>query len=259
MKVTAKIFIICLVVVAGWFVFANRVNITPKPSGLPNVMTPVPVLVPLATPAPVVVPPVLEPVQKVPSTCEAWEIIPAVCVGSVTAKLTESDLISIFGKETVKNDEIHLGEGEYTYGTRVFADDTDKALNIVWTNRAHEQIAEVRVVGKKWRAKNGIGIGTKLTEIEKVNGKPFAMVGFRFDGEGSITGWNNGALQTEGEYLKLAFKDPGFGDGMLTKQERDSLSGSKYFPSSNPVLQKTNPYIDFVTIVWNQYDYAQTK
>jgi hypothetical protein len=260
MKVTAKIFIVCLAVAVGWVVFEHRVDVAPKPSSESKVMTPVPVLEPqLATPAPAVVPPVFEPTQKIPATCEAWEIIPTVCVGSVTARLTESDLTAIFGKETIKNEEIHLAETEYTYGTRVFADDEDKALNIVWTNRAHEQIAKVLVLGKKWRTKSGIGIGTKLTEIEKINGKPFTMVGFRFDGEGSITGWNDGALQAEGNYLELAFKDPGFADGMLTKQERDSLTGDKYFPSSNPVLQKTNPYIDYVAIVWNQYDYAQTK
>ncbi len=154
--------------------------------------------------------------------------IPGQKVGLITATSTEADIIKAYGQENVVRKEIGLNEGETAQGTIVFPD-SDKQLIIEWKeDQVYQKIARIRIEGEKapWKLKQGgIGIGTSLAELEKVNGKAFHFYGFEWDYAGLCNDWQEGNLANT--QLKL-FLTPSNPEAIYP-----DLLGDEKFPSTH--------------------------
>jgi hypothetical protein len=173
-----------------------------------------------------------------------WLIIPGKSFGKVTATTTREELDKLYGKENVKDEELHVGEGFYEKGTVLFPSDKLKRAEIFWQeNQFGHKISLIRLNEEKslWHTPEGITIGTPMKTLEKLNGGPFEMSGFGWDygGNANIGSDKPGPLQgisvrlTEGNYEDLEKK--------LTAKEIGSVQGDKIILTSDPVLQKINP------------------
>lgn len=173
-------------------------------------------------------------------------IIPGVRVGDIAEKSSETDLKKSYGGAEVIEFEVTLGEGETEMGTVVFPKDGKKRIEILWfepKTKINPKRIQISGEASVWHTSDGISIGTDLKKLEKINGKSFRLSGFNWDYSGTVSSWNEGALQKpfheKGRIiLRLAPTDKFTGNSEIHK-----VSGDREFLSSNQVMQKINPSV----------------
>jgi hypothetical protein len=117
--------------------------------------------------------------------------------GDFSPDTTLPDLQRRFGASNVKAQEIPGAEGESFRGVLLFSDDPTRRATIYFQDQqnllglAMVSIDEDR---SQWRLASGIGIGTPLSEVRRINGKPFTFSGFDWDYGGTIIDWHGGKL-----------------------------------------------------------------
>jgi len=188
-----------------------------------------------------------------------WLIVPGVRVGPVTASTVRGDLQRLFPKDTVSDQELELDEGMVFPATMVARGTPSESLAIVWTDKsagAHPKQVFVcrgrrRGVCKYHAPVPGgdIAAGTRLSELEALNGKSFTIQGFGFGYGGSVLSWDDGKLQQVdcNSTLSLAIDGERDRDGDLTmdlsEAERGTFSGSRPVSSTTAALRKLNPAV----------------
>jgi hypothetical protein len=129
-------------------------------------------------------------------TSNPYELRFACDSASFAPTITADQLVRRFGAQNVTSDSIYLGEGESQRGTILFAGNSEKRLEIVWQDTATQRFPSfIRVqghTGSLWTTAEGITLTTRLRTLERLNGKPFRLAGFGFDGSGNVTSWSGG-------------------------------------------------------------------
>jgi hypothetical protein len=95
-------------------------------------------------------------------------------------------------------------EGDYNEGTILFAAIPDARLEILWKDRQGKRVPDwVSIRGKqsRWRTPTGISLGTDLQTIERLNTRPFRLLGFGTDVSGTGMSWSGGAVAAETQAL----------------------------------------------------------
>ena len=173
--------------------------------------------------------------------------------GSITPTTTETDLQRMYRPENIKNGEIQIGEGEVESGTVVFPDDPLKRIEVLWADPEKRVPKSVYVGGiynaayadkSLWRTTYGITLGTTLSELERINRKPFRLAGFDWDYSGTVLSWNSGVLEgvfgSEGR--KKVFLRLGYSSDPVPPEHR-AVQGDRSFSSGHPAMQKINPHV----------------
>ena len=88
-----------------------------------------------------------------------------------------------FGDEHVETAPVPWGgaEGDYNEGTVLFGKDPSARIEIFWRDVAGKRNPEwvsVRDKRSRWQTPAGVTIGTVLQALEKLNGRPFRLLGF---------------------------------------------------------------------------------
>ena len=167
-----------------------------------------------------------------------------------------SDLDRFFPKEAIEDDELELDEGMLQPATFVNRKTPSEALAIVWAGRGPQSHpSEIflcrghRREACRWRVEGGIGTGTRLVELEAMNGKPFTVFGFGWDYGGNALSWDGGKLEKLDcggrVVLTLDGERNRRGEllGGLTPEEVRSISGYKSVSSAEPAMRKLNPAV----------------
>jgi len=176
-------------------------------------------------------------------------------VGQIKANTSEQDLIEIYGKANVVRDSFLEGEGEYVNETILFPN-TKNELQIIWKdaeNLKSPYVITYRKPNADWKTDNNICIGTTLKELERINGKEFIILGFGWDYGGTIIDWNGGKIAKTNKLAseldliaRLSYSDK----VKLNDSELEEISGDKEIKTSNKILQKMNPKIYEIIIVF---------
>jgi hypothetical protein len=197
-------------------------------------------------------------------------IVPGVRIGPVTRTGTEISLIELLGRDAVQQN-VEFGEGDSQPGLVIYKDDPTRRLEIVWNRDVPAHPWYVFICRSdltappppcRWRTADGVGMGTTLKELERLNGKPFRMVIWGADAGGNVVSFDGGALASfDGGFqrepwnsdrliLKLEPRTDEKGNDIpkLSDEEKAQVyDGEKIVASSRPVLQKMNPYVAEVT------------
>ncbi|WP_130020251.1 hypothetical protein [Emticicia agri] len=199
--------------------------------------------------------------QKVDSTALAdsseaivsnWECIPGEKAGLITSGSSEQQLINKLGKANVSvHDTIYGAEGMFSIGTIIYKGTPNEA-HITWKDTlnfkdpAYVEIGFVEP-GKEnevqWYVTNGVKVGTKLTELEQINGKPFNFSGFGWDYGGSVVDWNGGKLMNADSTSYLSIILAYDYENQALSSVAEKVMGDQSFESKNPHAQKLNPFV----------------
>ncbi len=168
----------------------------------------------------------------------------------VHATDTEATLRARYGARNVASERIHLGEGETVPGTVLFPNDSSRRLTVVW----NDTIARTRptrvTVGSgqtRWFVIPGVSIGTSLSELERMNGRPFKLFGFSWDYAGTVSAWEGGRLDSlwrggpENKVLVWLRLRPDSA-GYESEHSRE-VAGDRVFSSSHPAMRALNPRV----------------
>ena len=193
--------------------------------------------------------------QTAPSSND-WLVVPGQRVGPVSAMTVRANLPGIFVANEIEDDEIELDEGQVFPATLIAKKVPSEALAIIWSGKgpgAHpKQIFLCRGLRRgacRWHTSAGISEGTRLDELEKLNGKSFTISGFGANYGGNVQSWDGGSLESLecGGRLTLTLDGERQRGGPLavelTADERHSITGDKPVPSSAPAMRKVNPAV----------------
>lgn len=204
-------------------------------------------------------------------------VIPGVRVGPVTRTSTEASLIELLGRDATRQD-VDSGEGNTEPGLVIYPGDPARRLEIVWNHDIPARPWYVSICRSglnappppcRWRTAEGVGMGTTLNELERLNRRPFTMVRWGTDAGGNVVSFDGGALASFGGgfepeqwnsarlLLRLEPRTDERGNNIrkLTNEEETQVYGSdNILPSSHPVLQKMNPYVAEFTEIFPRGD-----
>ena len=190
-----------------------------------------------------------------------WIIVPGERVGRITAATTATDLISVYGATNVRNEEVYLGEGFSEMGTGLYLSDESKTLRILWQDPEEKaRPASIQITGATsvWKTEAGITLGTPLTKVQELNGKPFKLFGFEWDYGGTLSDGNNGNIKGLAHedpekgflpaYLSLTFQPDYEGKPDFPQEKMRQVSGDTEFSSDHPVMQELDPLVYSITV-----------
>ena len=107
------------------------------------------------------------------------------CEGAFARDTTHAKLVAAFGAKNVAFKEVDAAEGSKGRATVLFDDDPTKRIVVFWHDEKRTRPSMIKVSAPSlWVGPGGIGNGMKLTDVEKLNGKPFKLAGFDWDGGG---------------------------------------------------------------------------
>jgi len=193
---------------------------------------------------------------QTPPPANDWTLVPGLRVGPIKAGTVRADLLHFFPREAVVDDEIELDEGMLQPATLIYKDDPSQSLAISWDakgRQAHpKQIFVCRGLRRgecRWQIEGDIQFGTRLKQLESVNGGPFTLSGFGFNYGGNVLSWEGGKLAKLdcGGRLVLTLDGERSGPARyavrMSPQELHAVRGDRPISSSTPAMRKLNPAV----------------
>lgn len=170
-------------------------------------------------------------------------IVPKERVGSIEAGIDHEGLVRRLGEAQVIKDEIPLGDGESVSGTVLYPNSNNEIM-IYWQNADFTKIRQVVITkpGGDWHTGQGIHIGTSIEEVNRINGRPFELMGFDWEYSGTTLNWQSGHLDSS---VKLSFDYSG------EISVYPFLLGDKVISSDNSSLLKLNPKVRRISVSFN--------
>lgn len=99
------------------------------------------------------------------------------------------------GKSNVREQALDGAEGETLAGWVVYPDDPTRTADVFLDEaNAHPTMLRIRAPESLWTRADGIRIGLGSTELQAMNGKPFAFYGFEWDYGGAVSDFHGGRL-----------------------------------------------------------------
>jgi hypothetical protein len=211
--------------------------------------------VPKPTPAPAIAtaPPDENPVSITRPPAPARPAEPAravVCSGAFAKNSGHLKLAQSFGVHNVEFTEVSGDDGSTLMASVLFPNDPKRRLEVLWDDDTLRSGTRMIVIDGEstWSAQKGLHLGLPLAALEKVNGKPFKLMGFEQNGMAIVSDWNGGALDllTDGCKVGVQFKpDPKVPAGVL-----GAAGSDKEFASSDPAIRAAKPTIGEIIVAY---------
>lgn len=184
---------------------------------------------------------------------EEWRIAVAGADGAVGASTTHAQLARRFAG-AIADTMIHMGEGQFAPGTVVHATDPLRRLEVVWQDGERARPWRMQVSGDStlWVIGPGITLGTRLAELERLNGRSLTLTGFGWDYGGTVMGWEQGALEQallggNGRVILRLAVAPGEGGSADAR----AVSGDGVFRSDDAAMRRLDPAVHQIIV---EYD-----
>jgi hypothetical protein len=172
------------------------------------------------------------------------------CSGAFAKNSGHLRLAQSYGVHNVDYTEVSGDDGSTLMASVLFPSDPKRRLEVLWDDDIQRAGTRMIVIGGQstWTAQKGVHLGLPLAALEKLNGKPFKLMGFEKGGMAIVSDWNGGAfgLLTDGCKVGVQLKpDPKAPDGAL-----GAVSGDKEFASSDPAMRAAKPTIGEIIVAY---------
>jgi hypothetical protein len=161
-----------------------------------------------------------------------------------------------FGPSQVSRQMINVGEGELEDGSVIYPKTSRLTILVLWKDsvgRRHPSSVRLRK-GSTQVIYEGIGIGTTLKALERLNGRPFQLAGFDFDYSGTVTSWLGGHLEeVSGPVCEIKVRLlPDLPKSPSREQlaAGEATEGDRDFRSSDANMQLLNPRVYEVLLIY---------
>jgi hypothetical protein len=168
---------------------------------------------------------------------------------------TSADLAARFGSANVVDGAVYVGEGFSEPGTVLFGDVPERRAEIVWRRGTRQGPRFMRVRGEisQWRTPQGLTLGLDLSQVERLNRRPFRLRGFGWDSGGRTTSWSGGVL-AEGELPPCTIwaRFSNAEERLTTEEARlfRQVQGERDFSSGHPGVQAAHARVWQIGLTW---------
>lgn len=178
--------------------------------------------------------------EALPFTCEVFR-----------PSTDAAALVDRFGASNVATGQVPWGgaEGDTNEGTVLFGHTSDTKLEVYWhdvENKRNPAWVSVRGRQSRWRTSTGITLGTSLRHIERLNRKPFRLLGFGTDVAGTVMNWSGGRLESQDDpacrvRIRLSLDWEKLEPGQ--RQLVNEVTGERQYSSGHPAMQSLDPAV----------------
>lgn len=116
------------------------------------------------------------------------------CSGVFAKDSNHRKLATAFENKNVAYTQVDPATGKMA--SVLYPKDPKRRLEVWWSNPIGRSNTHLIVINGEsaWTAPGGVSLGLTLAELEKLNGKPFKLLGFNKDGVAALSSWDGGAL-----------------------------------------------------------------
>ncbi len=143
-------------------------------------------------------------------------------------------LKKLYGESNIKDETICGAECVDSVDVTLVYPDSNKEFIVYWRDSFyHRQIDLERCykMGAPYHTAGGLKIGTTLTELLQMNGKPIHFFGFGWDYGGGVISLNHGVLENSNVRFKLDISEDAAGD--------NAIYGDTELNSGMPAVKKS--------------------
>jgi hypothetical protein len=169
------------------------------------------------------------------------------CRGAFARDSSHIRLAQIFGPNNVTFTDVDGPDNSKIQASVLFPRDPARRLEMLWNNTASRSGTQVIAINGKsaWVGPRGIKLGTQLTAVEKLNGKPFTLTAFGADGS-SAADWQDGALLKLQGGCKIGMRF--VADPRAPQEAREQLAASKELLSNDANVRALRPTVAEILI-----------
>ena len=169
------------------------------------------------------------------------------CSGAFARDSHHLKLTMTYDRNNVDFSEVDAGSGK-TMASIIYPDDPKRRLEVWWSDVAkRKDIYLIAINGySTWTGPGGLRLGLSLSDLEKLNRKPFKLRGFDKDRAAAVTDWDGGALAAlpggckAGVTLRAEAKTPA--------EVLATLAADREFASADGVLRAAKPAVTEILI-----------
>lgn len=158
-------------------------------------------------------------------------IVPGERVGPITRTTTKQDLAKLFGASHLLDKTISGAEGMGSFAATQVNLNQGRSLLVVWSDNTRTKPLDVRNLAWAWKTREGIGVGTPLSELRKKLGD-FKLYGLAWDYGGTILLDSSRLSRYQGKLILRVDTDPNA--AQKYPNDYQAVSGDSTFSSSNP-------------------------
>ena len=169
------------------------------------------------------------------------------CSGTFARNSDYSKLAAAFRSENVNLAPVDAGSGKKVMASVLFPKDPKRRLEVWWRDEVNHSGTYLIVIGGQstWTGPNGVRLGSGMAALEKLNSKPFRLMGFGKDGVATVTDWQNGAFgQLPDCAVRVSFRP----DPKAPATARSAISSDKEFASSEAVIRAVRPTVSEILV-----------
>jgi hypothetical protein len=163
-------------------------------------------------------------------------------------EMSHADLVMRFGR-MVEARKVHVPEEGLVDGTVIYPQHEGRNIEVVWKNRKTRSSPLSVTFRRVWRTQEGVGVGTTLAEVEKINGRPFRLAGFDWDFSGTVMDWRGGKLDQRRGACRLVIRF-GISDD-LSVRTHNAVSGDKTFSSRDRRMVAAKPVVREIALTFD--------
>ncbi|MEH2253540.1 hypothetical protein [Nostoc sp.] len=167
-------------------------------------------------------------------------IIPGERVGPIRRTTNKQDLVKLFGASHLVDKTISGPEGMGSFaatqvnlnqGRCLTTSCSASTLLVVWSDNTRTKPLDVRNLGSAWKTREGIGVGTPLSELRKKLGN-FKLYGLAWDYGGTILLDSSKLSRYQGKLILQVDSAPNANEKF--PNDYQAVSGDSTFSSNNP-------------------------
>jgi len=185
------------------------------------------------------------PARTKPAAREARAVA---CSGAFGKNSSHLKLAMAFEPQNVTYGEVNAASATKVMASVLFANDPKRRLEVWWSKPQSRSETHLIVINGKsnWIAPGQLRLGLTLAELEKLNRKPFKLLGFDKDNVAALSDWDGGQLAAFPGGCKIAVSmrpDP--------KAPAAALSGlpaEQEFTSADAAMRAVNPTVSEILI-----------
>ncbi|MHC5860083.1 hypothetical protein [Nostoc sp.] len=175
-------------------------------------------------------------------------IVPGERVGPITRTTTKQDLVKLFGASHLVDKTISGAEGIGSFAATQVNLNQGRSLLIVWSDNTRTKPLDVRNLGSAWKTREGIGVGTPLSELRKKLGN-FKVYGLGWDYGGTVLLDSSKLSRYQGKLILRVDAAPNASEKF--PNDYQSVSGDSTFSSTNPHWKPLGIRLTEIIVVLN--------
>lgn len=192
---------------------------------------------------------VLEPGAVVRSARSAKAHIIA-CSGVFGRDSSHAKLVTAFQARNLAYAQVDASTGGKVWASVLYGKDPKQRLEVWWSQPAARSDTHLIVINGQsdWIAPGDLHLGLTLAELEKLNGKPFKLIGFDKDGVTAVTDWDGGTLSTIVGGCKVGVSLRA--DPRTPRSTLADLPADRSFGSADAALRSVNPTVSEILVAY---------